>query len=122
MKAPSSVESVDAVRKLPVETVSIMVARLDDEIAVELTRLRDLRVLLHRGISCITDFGLTHVAQLGQLEALDLEWSSDITGFGVQTLGCLRHLKWLDLSFCARIRESEVEQLRRALPECSIER
>lgn len=121
MREPSSVESVDAVLQLPVETVSVLVAQLDDEMAAAVTRLPHLRVLLHRGTSRITDRGLAHVAQLPRLEVLDLEWSSEITGRGVHNLASLSRLKWLDLSFCSRINDGDVEQLRRHFPECSIE-
>lgn len=121
MREPLSVESVDAVLHLPVETASVLVAQLDDEIVAAVTRLRNLRVLLHGGTSRITDLGLACITQLQRLEALDLEWSSDITGRGLQNLASLSRLKWLDLSFCGRIHDGDVVQLRRHLPECSIE-
>ncbi|MDF3071305.1 MAG: hypothetical protein K0R38_6906 [Polyangiaceae bacterium] len=111
----------DAVDGLPLDTVAVLVALLDDSVAQALLSLPRLRALVHRGNSSITDAGLQHLETLSTLEALDLEWSSAITGRGLRNVAKLRNLRWLDLSFCPAITREDVSELQRALPQCEVE-
>jgi hypothetical protein len=116
------VQNAGAVDGLPLDTVAVLVALLDDSVAEALLRLPRLRALVHRGNSSITDAGLQHLETLSTtLEALDLEWSSAITGRGLRSVAKLRNLRWLDLSFCPAITREEVRDLQRALPDCEVE-
>jgi hypothetical protein len=115
------VQNAGAVDRLPLDTVAVLVALLDDSVAQALLRLQGLRALVHRGNSSITDAGLRHMEALSTLEALDLEWSSAITGHGLRSIAKLRHLRWLDLSFCPAIKREDVSDLQRALPNCEVE-
>jgi hypothetical protein len=115
------IQNADAARALPLDTVAVLVALLDDSLAPALLRLPRLRVLVHRGNSSITDAGLQHLATLSTLEVLDLEWSSAITGRGLRSVARLLNLRWLDLSFCSAITREDVDELQRALPHCEVE-
>jgi hypothetical protein len=115
------VHNADAVDGLPLDTVAVLVALLDDSVAQALVRLPRLRALVHRGSSSVTDGGLQHLATLSTLEALDLEWSSAITARGLRSVAKLRNLRWLDLSFCPTITREDIDELQRALPRCEVE-
>jgi hypothetical protein len=87
------VQNAGAVDGLPLDTVAVLVALLDDSVAQALLRLPGLRALVHRGSSSITDAGLRHIETLSTLEALDLEWSSAITARGLRSIMAVRAIR-----------------------------
>lgn len=117
----TAVRDADAAGQLSLDTMAVVVERLDDAVVQALLRLPRLRALLHRGNSSITDAGLRRLQTLSTLQVLDLEWSSSITGRGLQSVATLGNLRWLDLSFCSAITQADVSEIRRALPNCQVE-
>ncbi len=114
-----SMADVDA---LPLGTTSVRLRILDDEIAASLSRLGELRAILHDGTSRITDVGVRRLAALSSLEALDLEWSTAISDESLIALSHLPRLRWVDISFCAQLTESAIAAFLRSLPNCEVER
>ncbi len=120
-EAQVSVASLDEVRSLPPGVERILVHSLDDDKAGALARHSGLRVLYQDGNARITDLGLAALADLRELEMLDLEWAKLITDAGLAHLHRLRNLKWIDLSFCKLVTAAGVAALQRALPGCEVE-
>jgi hypothetical protein len=116
---PNSIAEVEA---LPADTLAICLRNLDDEAASSLARFPQLRAVLHGGTSRITDAGVEHLSRIPSLEAIDLEWSASISDDALAALTRLSKLRWVDLSFCDRLTSRAVDEFRRSMPGCEVER
>ncbi len=113
--------TTEEIRSLPRGVERILVHLLDDDKARALARHSRLRVLYQDGNARITDLGLAALANLRELEMLDLEWAELITDAGLEYLHGMRNLRWINLSFCKLVTAAGVAALQRALPGCEVE-
>ena len=115
------VETVRDVALLPGSAVGLFVQRLSDEKLETIVRLvPHVRHLIADGSSAgVTDQGVKHLAQLGDLEALDLEWSS-ITDESMAIIANMPAIRWVDLGFCAGVSPGGLAWLRQARPDLEI--
>jgi len=65
--------------------------------------------------------GLKHLSGLSHLESLDLSRSM-VTDEGLERVKALKSLKWLNLAASIQFSEESVAALRKALPDCQIQR
>jgi hypothetical protein len=121
MNVAVSAKGVEAIEALPLGTVSVRIAGLDDARALALSRLGGLQCIISDGNSIISDEGLGLLSRLSNLKVLDLEWCATITDVGLLKLGNLKQLQWLDLSFCRGVTADGIDQVRDLLPNCRIE-
>jgi hypothetical protein len=70
---------------------------------------------LHRPGFAVTDDGLAHLGQLGELQLFSLE-QTQVTDAGLGHLKGLSGLKWLKLKG-TRVTEAGVRELKKALPQ-----
>ncbi|HEX4129012.1 MAG TPA: hypothetical protein VHZ24_03140 [Pirellulales bacterium] len=94
---------------------------LTESAAKRLTGLRSLRQLDLGGDLRLRDDQLANVAQLSQLQRLNLYQSSLITAAGLEHLANMTKLAYLDLSG-TRVTAAGIAKLQAALPQCQIER
>ena len=114
------VETLDQIRRLAVDTESLLVRRLTDEKLAAITaRAPRLRHLIADGVNDVTDAGLSVLAELPHLESLDLEWSR-VTDDGLVFIAAAASLRWVDLGFCPGVSPTGVADLRRLRPDLEI--
>jgi len=106
-------------RKLTnLESLAFWGTRITDAGLVNLRQLTDLQFL---GLfyTRINGTGLVYLSQLMKLKRLFL-WGARLTDAGLKDLRELTALEWLSLQ-STQITETEVDDLRRALPKCRID-
>jgi hypothetical protein len=78
-----------------------------------------LRRLIADGSTRVTDGGLVALAQLDQLECLDLEYAA-ITDNGLALIASALSLRWVDICFCNDVSSQGVAELRRLRPDLEV--
>lgn len=91
------------------DTLSVGGSTVNDASLEEIGRLANLRYLAVHRAPEFTDAGMAHVANLGQLETLEI-YKTSVTDQGLVHLHSLPHLSELTLNSCA-ISDSGVRQL-----------
>lgn len=85
-----------------------------------LAKIQTLNYLSLASCSSITDTGLEKLTSLTGLETLDLRGCKGITDRGVIGLKAMKNLKEVMLGGCPNISETGIEELRKSLPNCKI--
>ncbi len=81
--------------------------------------------LIHLGLAAcrgVTDEGLSHIAKMDRLEALDLRGCDGISDAGLEELVGMRSLRALLLGGCTNISLEAVDELRRRMPNCKVDK
>mmetsp|Transcript_7059 Transcript_7059/g.17934 ORF Transcript_7059/g.17934 Transcript_7059/m.17934 type:complete len:177 (+) Transcript_7059:52-582(+) len=89
--------------------------QITDAGVAALARCTSLSLLAVAGCSRITDTGLSSLSTLAGLTHLDVSACGDVTGTGLRALAGLP-LVYLDITYCERVSESALEQLRSGRP------
>jgi len=114
------VETVEQIESVDPESCGVFVRRLDDtKLAAIAVHLATIRHLITDGSTTVTDAGLKTLAQLEQLERLDLEWSL-ISDQGLESIGAVKTLRWVDVGFCRGVTEDGVARLRESRPDLEV--
>ncbi|MBB4639615.1 hypothetical protein FHS01_005693 [Longimicrobium terrae] len=116
------ISGLDEAAALSPDTEGVFVSAPSEALFATLAaRLPGLRHIITDGnTGGVTDAAVAHLAALGSLETLDLEWSA-ITDASLAVLAGLPALQWVDLGSVAAVTAEGLNALRAARPNLEIE-
>ena len=107
------VNSMEAIRHLPLNVASLKGDALGDAEVIAITELPSLRELDLSGCEEVTDHSISELSRVSSLEEIDLSFCNQITDTSLTVLAGLPALRLINLNWCYGVTDSGLNALGR---------